>query len=99
MFKNMSASLVRSGFVSTTLPKAKELRRTIEPLITIAKNDTLANRRLVYSRIRDRDAVKDLFEKIAPRFSSRPGGYVRVLKNGFRSGDCAPMAFVQILAE
>ena len=75
------------------------MRRTIEPLITISKTDTVANRRLVYARIRDKDAVKALFEKIGPRFSKRPGGYVRVLKAGYRAGDSAPMALVQLLPE
>lgn len=99
MFRNMGASLVAHEMITTTLPKAKELRRTIEPLITISKTDTVANRRLVYARIRDKDAVKVLFEKIGPRFSKRPGGYVRVLKAGYRTGDSAPMALVQLLPE
>ena len=99
MFRNMSVSLLRHEIIRTTLPKAKELRRTIEPLITISKTDTVANRRLVYARIRDKDAVKVLFEKIGPRFSKRPGGYVRVLKAGYRTGDSAPMALVQLLPE
>ncbi len=97
MFKNMSTALVREELIRTTLPKAKELRRVIEPLITRSKVDTLANRRLVFARLRDRDAVTKLFGEIGPRYASRPGGYLRILKCGFRSGDVAPMAYVELV--
>jgi len=97
MFSNMAASLIKHELIKTTLAKAKELRRTIEPLITLAKNDTVANRRLAFDRLRDKEAVGNLFTLIAPRHVNRPGGYVRVLKCGFRSGDSAPMAIVEIV--
>ncbi|HKK16150.1 MAG TPA: 50S ribosomal protein L17 [Gammaproteobacteria bacterium] len=97
MFRNMSASLVQHEMIKTTLPKAKELRRVAEPLITMAKNDSVAKRRLAYSRLRDRDAVTKLFNEIGPRYKDRPGGYLRILKCGFRSGDKAPMAIVELV--
>ena len=97
MFKNMTASLVEHELIKTTLPKAKELRRVIEPLITRAKVDSVANRRLVFARIRDRDAVSKLFSEIGPRYSERPGGYIRILKCGLREGDKAPMAYVELV--
>ncbi|GAA5525090.1 50S ribosomal protein L17 [Microbulbifer aestuariivivens] len=97
MFKNMTASLVEHELIKTTLPKAKELRRVAEPLITLAKKDSVANRRLAFSRIRDKDAVKKLFEELGPRYEARPGGYIRILKCGFRAGDKAPMAFVELV--
>ena len=97
MFKNMSASLLKHELIKTTLIKAKELRRHVEPLITLAKIDSVANRRLAFSRLRDKAAVAKLFGKIAPRHIKRPGGYLRVLKCGFRSGDSAPMAYIEIV--
>ncbi|KUJ79679.1 50S ribosomal protein L17 [Microbulbifer flavimaris] len=97
MFKNMTASLVEHELIKTTLPKAKELRRVAEPLITLAKKDSVANRRLAFARLRDKDAVKKLFEELGPRYESRPGGYIRILKCGFRAGDKAPMAFVELV--
>ena len=97
MFKNMASSLVRHELIKTTLPKAKELRRVIEPLITKAKSDSVANRRLAFSRLRDRDVVTKLFNELGPRYQDRPGGYVRILKCGFRSGDSAPMAIVELV--
>lgn len=97
MFKNMSNSLIDHEVIKTTLPKAKELRRFIEPLITISKEDTVAKRRLVFSRLRDRDSVTKLFNDLAPRFKERPGGYLRILKCGYRTGDKAPMAYVELL--
>ena len=97
MFRNMSSALVHEELIRTTLPKAKELRRVIEPLITRAKSDSVANRRVVFSRLRDRDAVTKLFNELGPRFRDRPGGYVRILKCGFRPGDNAPMAVVELL--
>ncbi len=97
MFRNMAVSLLRHELIKTTLPKAKELRRVVEPLITLAKNDSVANRRLAFARLRDQAAVAKLFTKIAPRQKSRPGGYLRVLKCGFRTGDSAPMAVVELL--
>jgi large subunit ribosomal protein L17 len=97
MFKNMAASLIQHEEIRTTLPKAKELRRVAEPLITLAKEPTVANRRLAFARLRDRAAVVKLFDEIAPRFKGRPGGYLRILKFGFRAGDTAPMALVQLL--
>lgn len=95
MFRNMASSLLKHEIIRTTLPKAKELRRVIEPLITLAKADTVANRRLAFSRLRDKDAVSKLFTSLGPRHLNRPGGYTRVLKCGFRSGDSAPMAFIE----
>ncbi|MBL1260207.1 MAG: 50S ribosomal protein L17 [Thiotrichaceae bacterium] len=97
MFKNMSASLVTHEMIRTTLPKAKELRGVIEPLITLAKSDSVANRRLAFARVRDRDVVTKLFNELGPRYKERPGGYVRVLKCGFRDGDSAPMAIVELV--
>jgi len=97
MFKNMAASLVDHEIIRTTLPKAKELRGVIEPLITLSKEDTVANRRLAFSRLGDRDAVTKLFSDIGPRSVDRPGGYVRVLKMGLRAGDKAPMAIVELV--
>lgn len=97
MFKNMSAALVQEELIRTTLPKAKELRRVIEPLITRAKIDSVANRRLVFARLRDKDAVSKLFGELGPRYAARPGGYLRILKCGFRSGDAAPMAYVELV--
>ncbi len=97
MFRNMCVSLLRHEAIKTTLPKAKELRRVVEPLITLAKNPTVANRRLAFARLRDADAVKKLFDDVAPRFSARAGGYTRILKCGFRVGDNAPMAFIELV--
>ncbi|MCX7120238.1 MAG: 50S ribosomal protein L17 [Gammaproteobacteria bacterium] len=97
MFSNMSASLLKHELIKTTLVKAKELRRHVEPLITLAKIDSVANRRLAFSRLRDQPAVAKLFTKIGPRHVTRPGGYLRVLKCGFRTGDNAPMALVEIV--
>lgn len=97
MFRNMSVSLIEHEAIKTTLPKAKELRRVIEPLITLAKNPTLANRRLAFARLRDRDAVTKLFDVLGPRFQERNGGYTRVLKMGFRQGDNAPMAYMELV--
>ena len=96
MFRNMSVSLIEHEAIKTTLPKAKELRRVIEPLITLAKNPTVANRRLAFARLRDRDAVTKLFNELGPRFQERNGGYTRILKMGFRQGDNAPMAFMEL---
>jgi large subunit ribosomal protein L17 len=97
MFRNMSASLLRHELIRTTLPKAKELRRVVEPLITMAKTDSVAKRRLAFSRLRDRDIVTKLFAEIGPRYQARPGGYLRILKCGFRAGDKAPMAIVELV--
>ena len=97
MFRNMTASLLRHEIIKTTLPKAKELRRVAEPLITLGKDATLANRRLAFSRLRDRDIVGKLFNELGPRYSARPGGYLRILKCGFRNGDNAPMALVELV--
>jgi large subunit ribosomal protein L17 len=97
MFCNMSASLFEHELIKTTLPKAKELRRVAEPLITLAKEDSVANRRLAFARLGNDEAVKKLFEELGPRFKQRPGGYLRILKCGFRDGDAAPMAFVELL--
>ncbi|MTI64913.1 50S ribosomal protein L17 [Methylophaga sp.] len=97
MFKNMAASLFEHEVIRTTLPKAKELRGVVEPLITLGKKDSVANRRLAFSRIGDRDVVTKLFNEIAPRSANRPGGYVRILKCGFRQGDKAPMAIVELV--
>lgn len=96
MFRNMAVSLLRHEQLETTLPKAKELRRVAEPLITLAKTATLANRRLAYSRLRDREMVGKLFDDLGVRFKERPGGYLRILKMGYRRGDSAPMALVQL---
>ena len=97
MFKNMSASLFDHELIRTTVAKAKELRRVSEKLITLAKVDSVANRRLAFSRLRDRDAVTKLFTELGPRYVNRPGGYTRILKCGFRTGDKAPMAFVELV--
>ncbi len=97
MFKNMACSLFRHEIIRTTLPKAKELRGVAEPLITRAKNDSLTNRRVVFDRIRDKEMVGKLFSEIAPRYKERPGGYIRILKCGYRVGDNAPMAFVELI--
>ncbi|MCB5162073.1 50S ribosomal protein L17 [Marinomonas algarum] len=97
MFKNMAASLFEHEVIKTTLPKAKELRRVAEPLITLAKVDSVANRRLAFARTRSKDAVGKLFAELGPRYQARPGGYVRILKCGFRSGDNAPMAYVELV--
>ncbi len=97
MFRNMATSLLRHELIKTTLPKAKELRRVAEPLITMAKSDSVANRRLAFDRLRDRDVVTKLFNELGPRYESRPGGYLRILKCGFRTGDKAPMAYVELV--
>lgn len=97
MFRNMAASLLDHEMIKTTLPKAKELRRVAEPLITLAKKDSVANRRLAFNRLRDRDVVTKLFNELGPRYEARPGGYLRILKCGFRSGDNAPMAIVELV--
>ena len=97
MFRNMATSLLRHEIIKTTLPKAKELRRVAEPLITLGKNATLANRRLAFSRLRDRDIVGKLFAELGPRYRARNGGYLRILKCGFRNGDNAPMALVELV--
>ncbi|EAZ99452.1 50S ribosomal protein L17 [Marinobacter sp. ELB17] len=97
MFRNMSASLVEHELIKTTLPKAKELRRVAEPLITLAKIDSVANRRLAFSRLRDDAAVAKLFTQLGPRYNERPGGYLRILKCGSRAGDNAPMAYVELI--
>ncbi len=97
MFRNMTTSLFQHELIKTTLPKAKELRRVAEPLITLAKEDTVAKRRLAFSRLRDKEVVGKLFSEIAPRYAQRPGGYLRILKCGFRSGDNAPMAYVELV--
>jgi large subunit ribosomal protein L17 len=95
--RNMMNSLIEHEAIKTTLPKAKELRRVIEPMITLAKEPTVANRRLAFNRLRDRDSVTKLFNDLGPRFKTRPGGYTRILKMGFRVGDNAPMAFVELV--
>ncbi|ODN42795.1 50S ribosomal protein L17 [Piscirickettsia litoralis] len=97
MFKNMAVSLMQNEVIRTTLPKAKELRGVVEPLITLAKEDSVANRRLAFSRLRDKETTSKLFTDLGPRYKSRPGGYVRVLKCGFRQGDNAPMAIVELV--
>ncbi|KGM08276.1 LSU ribosomal protein L17p [Methylophaga thiooxydans] len=97
MFKNMAASLFEHEIIRTTLPKAKELRGVVEPLITMGKTDSVANRRLAFARLGDREAVTKLFNEIAPRSADRPGGYVRILKTGLRQGDKAPMAIVELV--
>lgn len=97
MFSNMAASLFKHELIRTTLPKAKELRRIAEPLITLAKQDGVANRRLAFSRLRDKQAVGKLFVELGPRYRERPGGYLRILKCGFRAGDNAPMAYVELV--
>jgi large subunit ribosomal protein L17 len=97
MFRNMATSLFDHEIIKTTLPKAKELRRVAEPLITLSKEDSVAHRRLVFDRLRDREAVSKLFNELGPRYQARPGGYLRILKCGFRPGDNAPMAYVELV--
>lgn len=97
MFSNMAASLLQHEIIKTTLPKAKELRRVAEPLITLAKKDSVANRRLAFNRLRSKEAVGKLFSEIGPRYEARPGGYLRIVKCGFRAGDKAPMAYVELV--
>ena len=97
MLRNMTVSLLRHEAIKTTVPKAKELRRVVEPMITLGKNPTLANKRLAFDRLRDREIVVKLFAEIGPRYNARPGGYLRILKCGFRNGDNAPMAFVELV--
>ncbi|MEW5755155.1 MAG: 50S ribosomal protein L17 [Pseudomonadota bacterium] len=97
LLNNMAASLIRHEMIKTTVPKAKELRKVAEPLITLAKKDTLANRRQAFSTLRDRELVRKLFDVLAPRYKERPGGYTRILKCGFRDGDCAPMAYIEMV--
>lgn len=97
MFRNMAGSLFRHELIRTTLPKAKELRRVAEPLITLAKNDSVHGRRLAFARLRDKEAVGKLFSELGPRYATRPGGYLRILKCGFRPSDAAPMAYVELV--
>jgi large subunit ribosomal protein L17 len=97
MFRNMAVSLLRHEAIKTTLPKAKELRRVVEPLITLGKSPSLANRRLAFDRTRDRDIVGKIFDELGPRYANRNGGYLRILKMGFRAGDNAPMAYVELM--
>ncbi len=97
MFRNMAVSLLNHEAIKTTLPKAKELRRVAEPLITMAKSDSVHKRRLAFSRLRDRDTVTKLFNELGPRYADRPGGYLRILKMGYRTGDKAPMAYVELV--
>jgi len=97
MFQNMTVSLLNHEFIKTTLPKAKELRRFAEPLITMAKDDSVHKRRLAFSRLRDRATVGKLFNELGPRYKDRPGGYLRILKSGYRAGDNAPMAYVELV--
>lgn len=97
MFRNMSVSLLKHEVIKTTLPKAKELRRFVEPLITLGKEPSLSNHRLAFDRLRDRDMVVKLFGELGPRYKTRPGGYLRILKYGFRNGDNAPMALVELV--
>lgn len=97
MFRNMAVSLMQHEQIRTTVPKAKELRRVVEPLITMAKNDSLSKRRLAFDRLRDRETVTKLFNELGPRYQARPGGYLRILKCGYRPGDAAPMAIVQLV--
>ncbi|WP_050461689.1 50S ribosomal protein L17 [Herbaspirillum autotrophicum] len=97
MLRNMTVSLLRHEAIKTTLPKAKELRRVVEPILTLGKTDTLANKRLAFSRLRDREIVGKLFSELGPRYAARNGGYLRILKMGFRVGDNAPMAFVELV--
>ncbi len=97
MFRNMTCSLVHHELIKTTLPKAKELRRVAEPIITMSKSDSVARRRMIYDRLRDRAAVGKLFTELGPRYQDRPGGYLRILKCGFRPGDKAPMAYVELV--
>ncbi|GHA77084.1 50S ribosomal protein L17 [Formosimonas limnophila] len=97
MFRNMSVSLLQHEVIKTTLPKAKDLRKVIEPLITLGKTNSLSNQRLAFDRLRDKDIVKKLFDELGPRYANRPGGYIRILKCGYRVGDNAPMAFVELV--
>jgi large subunit ribosomal protein L17 len=97
MFRNMANSLFEHEIIKTTVPKAKELRRVAEPLITLAKSDSVAHRRLAFDRLRDKSSVGKLFDELGPRFVERPGGYLRILKCGYRSGDKAPMAYVELI--
>ena len=97
MYRNMSSSLIEHETIRTTVPKAKELRRVVEPLITLAKEDSVANRRLAFDRLRNKATVGKLFNELGPRFKERPGGYLRILKTGHRPGDAAPMAIVQLM--
>ena len=97
LFRSLTTSLLRHELIKTTLPKAKELRRHAEPLITMAKADSVANRRLAFARTRDRDVVTKLFNELGPRYQDRPGGYLRILKCGYRAGDNAPMAYVELV--
>jgi large subunit ribosomal protein L17 len=97
MFRNMASSLVKHGIIKTTVAKAKELRRVVEPLITLAKTDSVANRRLVFARTQDKEVVGILFNELGARYQERPGGYTRILKCGFRTGDKAPMAYVELV--
>jgi large subunit ribosomal protein L17 len=97
MFRNMAGSLIRHELIKTTLPKAKELRRVAEPLITLAKEDTVHKRRIAFARLRDKAAVGKLFAELGPRYQDRPGGYLRILKCGYRAGDAAPMAYVELV--
>jgi large subunit ribosomal protein L17 len=97
MFRNMAGSLIRHELIKTTLPKAKELRRVAEPLITLAKSDSVHHRRLAFARLRDKAAVGKLFTELGPRYQARPGGYLRILRCGFRPGDAAPMAYVELV--
>jgi len=97
MFQNMTCSLLRHEIIKTTLPKAKELRRLAEPFITMAKTDSVHKRRMAFNRLRDRDVVTKLFNELGPRYQERPGGYLRILKTGFRAGDNAPMAYVELV--
>jgi large subunit ribosomal protein L17 len=97
MFRNMASSLFANEIIKTTVPKAKELRRVAEPLITLAKEDSVAHRRMAFDRLRDREAVTKLFKELGPRYAERPGGYLRILKCGFRAGDNAPMAYVELV--
>jgi len=97
LFRNLAIALIEHEAIRTTLPKAKEMRRVVEPLITLAKNDTVANRRVAFARTRSKETVAKLFDEIGPRFKARPGGYMRVLKAGFRAGDNAPMAYVELV--
>ncbi|NOR51775.1 MAG: 50S ribosomal protein L17 [Gammaproteobacteria bacterium] len=97
MFSNMANSLIEHGIIKTTLPKAKELRRIAEPLITMAKDDSVANRRLAFSRLRDKANVGTQFTELGPRYKERPGGYTRIMKCGFRTGDVAPMAYIELV--
>lgn len=97
LFRNLASALIEHEAIRTTLPKAKEMRRVVEPLITLAKVDTVANRRLAFSRTRSKETVAKLFDEIGPRFKARPGGYLRIIKAGFRNGDNAPMAYVELV--